>query len=131
MPVFTAQTARENAAKSHAARRANALAVKEANIALLQPPQSATAIAGVLPDGDAYAGAMLLCTRAQINRLDGMLSKKTDPREIDHLVSAIRKLSEIERQLAGRPLPGSLRPPNKPPTRSGAAFMLDDEGGEP
>jgi hypothetical protein len=46
----------------------------------------------------------------QLNRLDSMMAKEMDPQRLDRLASAQSKLSEQERILAGRPLPGSRKP---------------------
>ena len=48
--------------------------------------------------------------RAQIETLLDDLGKERDPQRIDRLASALGRLNEIERQLAGRPMPGSLKP---------------------
>ena len=62
--------------------------------------------------------------RKQIERIDQMLSKETDPAKIDRLAAAFGRLSEIERQLAARPLPGSRRPaPEKPVQGRALAFL--------
>lgn len=48
--------------------------------------------------------------RAQMRRLDEMLSRERDPLSLDRLARALAVLAEQERLLDGRPLPGSLRP---------------------
>ena len=48
--------------------------------------------------------------RAQLTRLDKMLNEEFDPQKLDRLASAIARLSEQERLLTGRPMPGSLKP---------------------
>lgn len=48
--------------------------------------------------------------RLQLDRLDQMLMTETDPQKLDRLASAQSRLSEQERQLSNRPLPGTLRP---------------------
>jgi len=53
--------------------------------------------------------------RAQIETLLDDLGKERDPQRIDRLASALGRLNEIERQLAGRPMPGSLKPSAKQP----------------
>jgi hypothetical protein len=64
-----------------------------------------------LPDtADPYINARLSRVREQLDRIDVMMTKETDPQKLDRLASAQAKLAEQERQLAGRPLPGSLRP---------------------
>ena len=53
--------------------------------------------------------------RAQIETLLDDLGKERDPQRIDRLASALGRLNEIEHQLAGRPMPGSLKPGAKQP----------------
>lgn len=48
--------------------------------------------------------------REQLDRLDTMLLAEKDAQKLDRLASAQLRLSEQERILAGRPLPGSRRP---------------------
>jgi hypothetical protein len=52
----------------------------------------------------------------QLDRIDGMIEKETDPMKLDRLASAQARLAEQERLLAGRPMPGSFRP-KKPAER--------------
>lgn len=42
------------------------------------------------------------------------LEQEDEPAAIDRLASGFSRLCEVERQLDGRPLPGSLRPSSKP-----------------
>src|SRR4051794_21661226 len=89
---FTTANAREMAARSHAARKAAALAP--------QPePQSS----------DEYVANRITSARAQIDRLTAQARKVTDPLDSERLARAVAQWSEIERILAGRPLPGSKR----------------------
>lgn len=64
-----------------------------------------------------YCNVRLEAVRAQIRRLDTLIAKETDPNKLDRLFSAAAKAGELERQYAGRPLPGSLRP-NATPKRT-------------
>ena len=61
-------------------------------------------------DAPTYAAKRLARARKQIDKLDGMIEEETDPQKLDRLASALARLSEIERQLANRPLPGSFKP---------------------
>jgi hypothetical protein len=107
---FTTANARENAAKALASRKANYLAMKAAkNGQSLQLPAS-PAMAAEAPATDDFSRARLACVRKQLNRIDDMMKTETDPAKLDKLASALSRLAEQERQLAGRPLPGSLRP---------------------
>jgi hypothetical protein len=119
MPRFTAANAKEMAARSIAARKA-AEAQRIANLA-------ATPVPVTLPaDGDPYVLARLTRVRAQLDRLDDMISREKDPHFIDRLASAQQRLSEQERILAGRPLPGSQRP--RTPARQPAGGPVDPVG---
>ena len=48
--------------------------------------------------------------RDQLEKLDRMIADEEDPQRLDRLASAQARLSEQERILDGRPLPGSRRP---------------------
>jgi hypothetical protein len=45
-----------------------------------------------------------------MDELQKQQPEKPDAQRLDRLASATARLSEVERQLAGRPMPGSLRP---------------------
>jgi len=96
MSKFTIETAQEYAARSNAARRAN----KERNT---------QAVISGLPD-DPYIRERVRRTREEIVRLEAGLANHPEPRDAAYLSTALSKLSELERQLSGRPLPGTLRP---------------------
>lgn len=59
----------------------------------------------------------LMRVRKQLDRLDDMMFKEKDPQKLDRLASAQARLSEQERILDGRPLPGSRRPRPEKPTK--------------
>jgi prephenate dehydrogenase len=65
-----------------------------------------------------YIAKRLSRVRAQLDRIDEMMMTEEDPAKLDRLASAQARLSEQERILVGRPLPGSLKPtaakPSKP-----------------
>jgi len=93
------------AARSAEVRRENRKSAKEAK------ERRAALVASQTPEaGAVYVARELRQVRQQIDRLNGMLDQEADPVRLDRLCSAITRLSERERQLAGRPLPGSLRP---------------------
>jgi hypothetical protein len=50
--------------------------------------------------------------REQLERLDRMAAEENDPKRIKELADATTRLSEQERILDGRPMPGSRRPTN-------------------
>lgn len=62
------------------------------------------------PTQDDFNQLRLGRVREQLVKLDAMLSKEEDPQKLDRLASAQARLSEQERILDGRPLPGSRRP---------------------
>lgn len=110
MPValFTSDNAREMARRSVEARRRYAEArrqreaTREATVAAL--------LVAPAPSQDTYVERRLACVRAQLGRIDAMLLQETDPQRLDRLAAACARLSEVERQLAGRPAPGAYRP---------------------
>lgn len=57
-----------------------------------------------------YREVRLSRVRIQLDKLDEMLMSENDPAKLDRLASAQARLSEQERILAGRALPGSLKP---------------------
>jgi len=110
MPQFTAANARENAAKGHESRRRNLIALKQAATGNNTFSQSGPAIAAENAAPGDYTSEQLTRVRKQIERLNGLLDEESDPQRLARLAQAIGTMSERERQLAGRPLPGSLRP---------------------
>lgn len=66
---------------------------------------------------DYYTVKRLSRVRRQIDSLSNDLDAETDATKKDRLASAISRLSEIERQLANRPLPGSWKPTQAPKKR--------------
>ena len=107
MARFTPVNARLNAAKSHAARRSNAVSGKLAAQAPPQVPQSPPLIAAQQPD---FVASRLVCVREQLAYVDELIKKETDPRNLDRLTAAQFRLSQQEFALAGRPMPGQYRP---------------------
>lgn len=65
------------------------------------------------PD-NSFAGRRLMRVREQLERLDRLASEEDDPKQLKALADATTRLSEQERLLAGRPLPGSRRPSADP-----------------
>jgi len=107
---FTSENASEMAYRSHAAREQATRERKE----LVERAKDAIALAESIPE---YVVTRLARVRVQLDRIDDMLMKERDPSKLDRLASAQSRLAQQERELAGRPLPGSLRPTGKP-TRS-------------
>ena len=76
-----------------------------------------------LPD-EPYPRMQVIELRADIERVRAKLRATEDGREIIWLTAALTKLLEAERQAAGRPLPGTLRP--QPPRAKVPAFSDPD-----
>lgn len=121
MPLFTSQNAKEMAARSAAARRERKLREEHArlNPPLLPPPPA-------LEAGDAYVARRLSKVREQISRVDVMFDRCCDPTGLDRIAAVLARLSELERHLSGRPLPGSRRPRPEPTRRVPMPLPLDD-----
>lgn len=114
--LFTAETAAEMAKRAHVTRERNRI---EAKIAAEMPH-----IPAVEPhEASFYAKQRLACVRAQLKRVDEMMMTETDPSRIDRLASAQTRLSEQERILDGRPLPGSRKPAADKPARQRPAMV--------
>ena len=104
--------AREANAKSLAAKRAKKEAEKQRLSAVdsLLASQAAREAAAIVEARPGYVGERLKRVRSHIERLDSLIDEEDDPQALDRLASAAAKLSELERQLSGRPLPVLLRP---------------------
>ena len=140
MRQLTTEQARELAAKSRAAHKANWVRLQqEAAIGralsakaneLVSTPAAAVATTDAAAND--YLSSRLMRVREQIASLEERLTSLLvdgDPVEaasaIDRLCAAKAKLSEEERILAGRPLPGSHRPrQTSGPRRPSAADPL-------
>lgn len=82
----------------------------EARAILNRPATAAGLVSG--PD---FANLTLARVRALVDRLLSRLAEQTDRKRIDglrvnQLAQALDRLAEVERRLAGRPMPGSLKP---------------------
>lgn len=64
--------------------------------------------------------------RAQLTKIDAMMASETDPSKLDRLASAQARLSEQERILDGRPLPGSHRPSKPRPTGKAGSIAPEE-----
>ena len=111
MPLFNAANARENAAKALAARLANRERQHNLERRLTELTAKVTALTPLRPEElSGYAQNRLARVRKQLDRLDELMQQETDPARLDRLASAQFRLSEQERILANRPLPGSRKP---------------------
>lgn len=80
----------------------------QAKAVITQAP--APVITEPAPDLTIYTRTRAERVRLQLDRVDAMMLVESDPQKLDRLASAQARLSEQERILAGRPLPGSYRP---------------------
>lgn len=67
-----------------------------------------------------YTARRLGRVRRQLDRIDRMMTEENDPARLDRLASAQARLSVQEFALAGRPMPGMLRPSSGRPAREPA-----------
>lgn len=113
---FTAANASAMAAKSAEARRqAKAAAI---TAALLPPPAPLPIAPHDANPG--HASVRLARVRSQLDLIDKLITNECkadmpDAQKLDRLASAQMRLSEQERILADRPLPGSRRPTSTTP----------------
>ena len=112
MALFTAETARQSVKLSQAARKRNALRRTMENLRedakrflaeIAVPKDETLAPDTFIPEG-------IRTTRELIWRIEKMLKKASDAKEIEQLVRSVGGLREQERILSGRPLPGQLKP---------------------
>ena len=114
MPLFT----RENAAT---------LGRKGAIARWTRPPDPATIPGNGEPQTqpDELTQARLARLRSALARLESRMIRCCHSRTMKELAGAYAALAEVERQLAGRPLPGSKRPREDRPARTDAAWMAE------
>jgi len=98
---FTRENAATYARLANQARKANRRDIAEA---------MAKRLRDLTPPNPSYQEIRLARVRAQLDKLDAWILSEKDPQKLDRLASAQAKLAEQERQLAGRPMPGSLKP---------------------
>jgi len=98
---FTRENAASYARLANQARKANRRDIAEA---------MAKRLLDLTPPNPSYQQIRLARVRSQLDKLDAWILSEKDPQKLDRLASAQAKLAEQERQLAGRPMPGSLKP---------------------
>ena len=96
---FTAENAAKYAELAHAARRQQNLA--DATVANALP---------LADSADNFVSRKLARVRGQMDVIEKLLDKATEPQAVDRFCNALTRLYDVERILAGRPLPGSRRP---------------------
>jgi hypothetical protein len=76
---------------------------------------------------DDFTQRKLARVRVQIERVEDLLTAATEPQAVDRYAAALARLYEIERILAGRPLPGSRRPAAEPKgsTQDAGAWIVE------
>jgi hypothetical protein len=138
MPLITPELAREYQRRAAESRRRKA-AIGRAK----EPPQDPGAMAAphATPPAtapDQFNARALARVRAQMERVldatDALLARKDaqgqpvapDPKALDQYASALSRLREVARQLAGEPLPGSLRPEPRKTRESGIKGLLGE-----
>lgn len=102
MPFITSENAKELGRLSGIARRNKPKSIAK-ELAQIAPANAQNIVTD-------YLVKRLARVRNQIDMLSGMLESESDAQKIDRLASALARLSEIERQLSNRPLPGSYKP---------------------
>jgi len=118
MALITSANARQLAAKALIARRANRERARNLDQTLADLAAKVTALAPLPAEQlSGYVEKRLVRVRRQLDRIDEMLMEESDPQKLDRLAAASMRLAEQERILAGRPLPGSRRPPKEPVRR--------------
>lgn len=121
MPLITPANAREMALRSAAARR---LRREREERAKLNPPAAPQCPS--LEASELYVARRLAKVRDQLDRVDAMFDACRDPIGLDRIAAVLARLSELERQLANRPLPGSRRPRSEPARKlMGAPSPID------
>ena len=121
MALFTSEMAKAYRVKSLASYRRNRIlekqrAEREAQAAFTPPqptplPVEPPPIAPPQPKPlDDFCEKRIARVRKQLETIDAMIAKELDPQRLDRLASAQSRVSEQERILSGRPLPGSQRP---------------------
>lgn len=126
MALITPANAREMAAKSLLARKQRSLAPTPTTPIPLEP---------IAPADNNYNQRRLTRVRQQLAMVDqsieAVMSRKVvNGQNLNWLCSAQERLSEQERTLAGRPLPGSMRPSPAPTRRQSQAYtapMIEDD----
>jgi hypothetical protein len=110
---FTPENAAKYAALAHAARRQQSLA--DATVANALP---------LADPADNFVSRKLARVRGQMDVIEKLLDKATEPQAVDRFCNALTRLYDVERILAGRPLPGSRRPKDER-TRGASAGWIE------
>ena len=122
--LFTPETARIAGYKSVASRAEKRERKLAAALAPLQTPP---------PMLDEYTKLRLVCVREQLAHVDKAILRESskdypDGQRLNWLAAAQERLSDQERILAGRPLPGSRRPAQERAPRRQTSEILTRPG---
>ena len=117
-PFSNADFARKAGLRSVEARR-----IRLEQAAQLKPAQDpfAPTVSSTVAALD-FAERRLMRVREQLEKLDDIAKNEKDTKRLKELADATTRLSEQERILAGRPLPGSRRPASD---RGSARAMIE------
>lgn len=109
--LWTADQAREMGRRSAAgyAERKRRRLEREAQERADDLARLVKSVGAALPT-DAYVAERLARVRRQLDRIDELMLTEAAPPALDRLAAAQARVSEQERILAGRPLPGAHRP---------------------
>ena len=108
--LFSGEYARKMSKLAVLARKAAADRRKAAAIIEAEAERRRIEAGWTPPTIENYPAKRLSRVRAQLDKLDAMIADEVDPQKLDRLASAQAKLSEQERILDGRPMPGAYRP---------------------
>ena len=124
MPLFSSANAREMGRLGGLAKRGRRHASQGSM------PDTTPLATPLNPAVDAFMSARLARVRAQLDRLDALISeqldagKELDPQAIDRLAAASSKFEEQERRLSNRSLPPTKRGAETP-KGSKLGYLLD------
>jgi hypothetical protein len=133
MPYITKENAKAISQLSAKSRRENPLrAVPPGHVVV---PARILEVKEHVPPSDSYPDLVLARTRTQLDLVAGLITKELEGTDVDskrirELTDAQTRLSELERVLAGRPLPGSRKPaaePRRKASQSSPAPIPDTE----
>ena len=107
MALFTRETAAIASTKANQVRWSRWRA-EQAKIETPPEPKPPPAALPTTPDD--FTTRKLARIRGQIDAVESLLDGATEPQAVDRFANALTRLYDLERVLAGRPLPGSRRP---------------------
>lgn len=132
MPFTTREEAREMSKLANKVRWDRWRKQRDAS----RNPQPPNGIPSPNPICDAYLATRLAGVREQLRLIDQRIAEeagrpKADGQRLSWLATASARLAEQERQLAGRPLPGSLKPTQSKRTVAPGAWLVPEVAPSP